>query len=199
MLIGGFQPFSLSDYPGKPSAIVFTQGCNFRCPYCHNRSLWPPATADPCSHTTETVLDFMARRKELLGGLVVTGGEPTLQPDLPDFLQQIKKMGYAVKLDTNGSLPEAIAGLLESTLIDYIAMDIKAPLEKYSLLCDLPVDTGAIGRSIGIVSASGVLHHFRTTFYRPLLSKGDLAALKNLVPPHANHLIQAFRAPPEVN
>jgi pyruvate formate lyase activating enzyme len=199
MLIGGFQPFTLSDYPGKPSAIVFTQGCNFRCPYCHNRLLWPLVTADPCSHTTETVLDFMARRKELLGGLVVTGGEPTLQPDLPDFLQQVKTMGYAVKLDTNGSRPEAIAGLLEGALVDYIAMDIKAPLEKYHLLCGLPVDTGAICRSIGIVAASGVLHHFRTTFFRPLLSQDDLASLKNLVPCHSSHLIQTFRTPPVVS
>jgi pyruvate formate lyase activating enzyme len=193
MLIGGFQPFTLSDHPGSSAAIVFTQGCNFRCPYCHNRSLWPLSTIDPLTHTTEMVLEFMAHRKDLLGGIVVTGGEPTLQAGLQDFLQEIKKMGFAVKLDTNGSRPETITGLLECGLIDYIAMDVKAPLDKYHLLCGLPMDTGAICRSIDIIAASGVPHHFRTTFFRPLLSENDLAALKKLLPTHAKHLTQAVR------
>jgi pyruvate formate lyase activating enzyme len=195
MLIGGFQPFTLSDYPGKSAAIVFTQGCNFCCPYCHNRSLWPLTTIDPPTHTTDTILAFMARRKGLLGGVVMTGGEPTLQPDLPDFFRKIKKMGFAVKLDTNGSRPDIISGLLEDALIDYIAMDVKAPLEKYHLLCGLPVDTGAICQSIAIVSASKAPHYFRTTLFPPQLTENDLAAVKTLLPPHAQHVTQAFREP----
>jgi pyruvate formate lyase activating enzyme len=139
------------------------------------------------------ILEFMAGRKDLLGGVVVTGGEPTLQAGLPDFLREIKKMGFAVKLDTNGSRPEAVSGLLEDGLIDYIAMDVKAPLDKYNLLCGLPVDTGAIRRSIDIIAAGNVPHHFRTTFFHRLLSKSDLATLKNLIPPHSKHVTQAFR------
>ena len=195
MLIGGFQPFSLSDYPGKTAAIVFTQGCNFRCPYCHNRALWPLSALNPPNHTPEMVVDFMQGRKGLLNAVVITGGEPTLHPELQGFLQDLKAVGTAVKLDTNGSRPEVIAELLDKALVDYIAMDIKAPLEKYRRLCGVPVDTEAICRSMDIIYTSGVPHHFRTTYFRPLLISEDLDAIKNLLPPQARHLIQAFREP----
>ena len=168
MLIGGFQPFTLSDYPGRPAAIVFTQGCNFRCPYCHNRSLRPLSVAKPSPHTTKMVLEFMSHRQGKLKGVVITGGEPTLQDDLPKFLQELKRMEFSVKLDTNGSRPEVVTALLADGLVDYIAMDIKAPLEKYALLCGRSVDTNAINRSISIVASGGVPFPFPDDLLPPL-------------------------------
>ena len=194
MLIGGFQPFSLSDYPGFSAALVFTQGCNFRCPYCHNRRLWPRTTA-PLPLTAEDVLTFMETRRGKLGGVVVTGGEPTLQADLADFFRQLKKAGWAVKLDTNGSRPEVLEALLEADLVDFIAMDVKAPWPKYDQLCGGPVDRAAIGRSMALVSAGGVPHHFRTTIFPPLLDEEDIAAVKDLLPPGSAHHIQDYREP----
>ena len=196
MLIGGFLPFTLSDYPGKSAAILFTQGCNYRCPFCHNGLLWPMTIDQPPAHTPETILEFMAGRKGLLQGLVVTGGEPTLQADLPEFFSEIKRLGFFVKLDTNGSQPEVIADLLAGGLVDYAAMDIKAPLEKYDALCGLPTDTRAVLRSIDLLSQSRVPHHFRTTVFRPLISDNDLADLKRLLPKGARHVTQAFQHAP---
>lgn len=191
MLIGGFQPFSLSDYPGRPAAIVFTQGCNFRCPYCHNHSLWPLSVAKPPPHTTKKILEFMSYRQDRLAGVVITGGEPTLQDDLSEFLQELKRMGFSVKLDTNGSRPDVVAALLVDRLVDYIAMDIKAPLEKYTLLCGRLVDTNAICRSINIIAGGGVPFHFRTTLFRPLLIESDLESLRMILPSNVKHVIQA--------
>lgn len=196
MLIGGFQPFTLSDYPGRPSAIVFTQGCNFRCPFCHNRHLWPATSSQPATHTSETVLAFMAQRKTRLKGIVVTGGEPTLQTGLPSFLSGIKEMGFSVKLDTNGSHPEVVEELIGALLVDYIAMDIKAPLKKYAPLCGTSVDTTTILQSIKIIHSSGLPHHFRTTVYKPLLSENDLLELKKtILPKEAEYRLQDYRDP----
>ena len=137
----------------------------------------------------------MNHRQDRLRGVVITGGEPTLQDELPEFLHELKRMGFSVKLDTNGSRPEVVAALLADGLVDYIAMDIKASLEKYSLLCGKPVDTDAICQSINIIAGGGVPFHFRTTFYRPLLEESDMEALKKILPPHAKHLTQAYREP----
>jgi len=191
MLIGGFRPFTLSDFPGTTAAIVFTRGCNLRCPYCHNRALWA-ASPKASDKAPEEVLDFMAHRTGCLGGLVITGGEPTLQPDLPEFLRRVRELGFAVKLDTNGTLPDSLAGLLDHGLVDYVAMDIKAPISKYGLICGVAVDTDAILRSISLIAASGVPHHFRTTFFRPLLSEADLATIKTLLPVRSRFLVQPF-------
>ncbi len=193
MLIGGFQPFSLSDYPDKIAAIVFSQGCNFQCPFCHNRRLWPRSPQAPPNYSAADIIAFAERRRDKLGGLVITGGEPTLQAALPAFITTLKTVGLSVKLDTNGSRPDILARLLAQNLIDYIAMDIKAPLAKYDLLCGRPVDTGAIRQSITIIAASGVAHHFRTTHVKRLLTTNDLAAVKRLVPPQSKHLVQPCR------
>ena len=128
---------------------------------------------------------------------MITGGEPTLNVGLPRFLADVKNMGIVVKLDTNGSRPEVIADLLKQSLVDYVAMDIKAPLDKYNRLCGLPVDTDAIKQTISIIASGNVRHHFRTTYYRSLLSQDDLSELKQLVPPQSAHLTQGYRQPPE--
>jgi pyruvate formate lyase activating enzyme len=194
MGIGGFQPFSLSDFPGHAAAIVFTQGCNFRCPFCHNPSLWPAIPGDPPVETAEAVLSFLADRRGLLRGVVITGGEPTLQAGLANFLEGVKRLGLGVKLDTNGSRPEVIAELLSGGLVDYVAMDVKAPFPKYDLLCGCAVDQGAIRRSMDLIAASGVAHHFRTTFFQALLSDADIEAIQASLPTRSEFKLQACRA-----
>lgn len=193
MLIGGFQPFSLSDFPGKSAAIVFTQGCNYRCPYCHNRRLWQMSEPETGRFPETEILDFLATRKDQLDGLVITGGEPTLQPDLPSFLDKVKKTGLSVKLDTNGSRPDILTRLIDANLLDYIAMDIKGPFPKYDLLCGLHVDTLPVRTSIEIIVESSLPHHFRTTYYTKELTGEDMTVIKQYVPPSSRHLTQECR------
>ena len=162
MIIGGFQPFTLSDFPGHVAAIVFTQGCNWRCSYCHNRSLLkrrrPQQELIPETH----VFDVLHRRRNELDGLVITGGEPTIQEDLSRFIRNVRRLGLTIKLDTNGSRPDVIRHLLEEGLLDYIAMDIKAPFDQYESIARRPVDTDALQTSIDLIKNSGVPHEFRT-------------------------------------
>ena len=195
MLIGGFQAFTLSDYPGKPAAIVFTQGCNFRCPYCHNRRLWPLVAPQLTENTPQSVLRFLESRNGQLDGVVISGGEPTLQQDLATFLWELKRMGLAVKLDTNGSRPVVIDRLIRESLVDYIAMDIKAPLEKYHLLSGVGVDTAAIRESVEIINTGRIPHHFRITNFQPLLSTEDLVAVRSQLPSQSKHVIQTYWEP----
>lgn len=129
-MIGGLVKVSLVDWPGRVAAVVFTRGCNFRCPWCHNRSLVEPALFPPAL-PEEEVLSHLARRRGLLTGVVVSGGEPTLHTDLVPFLRKVKEMGYAVKLDTNGSRPEFLGQLLTEGLVDRVAVDYKVPLDEY--------------------------------------------------------------------
>jgi pyruvate formate lyase activating enzyme len=162
MIIGGFQPLTLSDFPGHVAAIVFTQGCNWRCPYCHNRSLLkkrrPQQELIPETH----VFDVLHRRRNELDGLVITGGEPTIQEDLPRFIRKVRSLGLTIKLDTNGSRPDVIRQLLEEGLLDYIAMDIKAPFDQYESIVRRPVDIDALQTSIELIKKSAVPHQFRT-------------------------------------
>ena len=124
MRICGLQKLAMVDFPGKLAATVFTGGCNLRCPFCHNALLVTKLAENPESHSTEEILSFLRSRKGLLDGVVLSGGEPLLQSDAADFLAEIKALGYAVKLDTNGCFPEALADILERKLVDYVAMDI---------------------------------------------------------------------------
>jgi len=192
MKIGGFQRFSLIDYPDKISCIVFTQGCNFRCPWCYNSELvYPEFFTTPLKE--EAIFDFLKRRKGKLEAVVITGGEPTIQPDLTEFIEKIKKMDYFVKLDTNGSNPCILKELIRSKLIDYIAMDIKAPPEKYSLLSGRDVDISLIFESIKIIEDSSLEYEFRTTFVPSLLSENDILRIKNMVKDKKRYRIQRFR------
>ncbi|MGC8971837.1 MAG: anaerobic ribonucleoside-triphosphate reductase activating protein, partial [bacterium] len=164
MLIGGLQKFSLIDYPGKISAVIFTKGCNFRCPYCHNPELVIFDGKDLIEE--DYIFSFLREKRGKLDGVVLTGGEPTLQSDLINFLKEIKGLGFFTKLDTNGSNPEVIERLLEEKILDYIAMDIKANLEKYNDVTHSNVDIEKIKKSIDIIMHSGIDYEFRTTIVR---------------------------------
>ncbi len=191
--VGGFQPFTLSDYPGCVASIVFTQGCNFKCPFCHNGDLveakWTRSHFSICSQ----VIEKLRKKRWKIKGVVVSGGEPTLQPGLEGFLSLVKEMGYKVKLDTNGSRPGILKDLFQRELVDFVAMDIKAPLYKYSLLSGVVVDVSAICKSIEIIAHSGVRHLFRTTFVEPLLDEEDLEIIAaEMVPSGSRYVVQKF-------
>ncbi len=192
MKFGGLQPFTLSDFPGHVAAIAFAQGCNFRCPYCHNGSLLRRETEPGSTLGGDQVIGFLLSRLTKLDGLVVTGGEPTIQEDLPAFLRQVKDLGLAVKLDTNGSHPEMLARIIAQNLADFVAMDVKAPLKKYEQLAGVFVPPGAILQSIHLLAASGVSHEFRTTAVEALLPSQDLACIRGMLPSASTHRIQPF-------
>lgn len=179
MIIGGFQKFSMLDYPGKISSIVFTQGCNFNCVYCHNRDL---LKRNCNAISLEKILDFLKERKGKIDAVVITGGEPTLQPKLIDFMKKIKKLDLLVKLDTNGSNPEVIRKALRAKVVDYIAMDIKAPFQKYNIIAGVVVNKDKLKESINIIKNSDIQYEFRTTVPESILSKKDVAEIKNIVP-----------------
>lgn len=193
MKIGGLNKFSLSDYPGKVAAVVFTQGCNFRCPWCHNGSLIAVNVPDDSLILEEKLFEFLEGRTNQLDGVIITGGEPTIQPDLPTFIYRIKAMGFLVKLDTNGGQPEVLNELLENNLVDYIAMDIKAPFAIYGRLTGVHPPISQIKESIELIANSNIGHEFRTTVVEPLLSPEDLLSIKKLVPPGSRHRFQKFR------
>ncbi len=162
MKIGGIQKLSLVDYPGKTSAAIFTIGCNMRCGYCHNPELVLPEKYAPAI-PEEDILEFLQRRVGRLEGVVVSGGEPTMHADLPLFFEKLKMLGYSTKLDSNGTHPGMIKKLLEAKLVDYIAMDIKGPIGKYSKIVAYPVNTEAVLQSIKIIMNAGIAYEFRTT------------------------------------
>lgn len=196
MRIGGLVRFSLSDYPGLPAAVVFTQGCNFRCPFCHNAGLLPSTplgAGDDDTLPEAEVWRFLEARAGKLAGLVVSGGEPTLQPDLADFCRRAKALGYRVKLDTNGTRPDVVAGLLEAGLVDFVAMDVKAPASGYDRLSGVRTPMARLWESLRLIAASGLPHQFRTTNVEPLLSQGDLDAIRAMIPAGSPHTINAFR------
>ncbi len=169
MIFGGIQKNSLIDYPSKVSCVLFTQGCNFRCPYCHNPQLIPCRQNRASTFPKKEVLSFLAHRKNWLDGVVITGGEPTLQKDLFDFCGQLKEMGFCVKLDTNGSRPEVIQKLLNSRRVDYIAMDIKTDPARYAPVFTSIEGIKRIRESIEAILVSELDHEFRTTCVKPFV------------------------------
>lgn len=191
MKIGGFQPFSLSDFPGCISAIVFTQGCNFRCPYCHNPSLvLPELFTVPIAE--ETVFTFLNERIGKLDGVVITGGEPTIQSDLIGFIKKIKELGFKVKLDTNGSNPEIVETLIQQNLIDYFALDLKAPWQKYTTLTGVDVDIDKIKKTMTLLLNSCIPCDFRITYAKPLLNEEDIQQVQSYLPERQGLTIQKF-------
>jgi pyruvate formate lyase activating enzyme len=191
MKIAGLQRVSLIDYPGKIGATVFTQGCNFRCPYCHNAELVSPERYGPLL-AEEDIFAFLKLRRGKLEAVTVTGGEPTIHDDLGAFLSTVKEMGYVVKVDTNGSNPRVLEMLIEKKLVDYIAMDIKGPLKKYRHIASVTVDTSDIERSIELLMTCGIEHEFRTTVVKSQLSSRDLLAVAKLINTARLYVLQPF-------
>ena len=179
MKIGGLLKFSMIDFPGYISAIVFTQGCNIRCKYCHNPELLPLEAET--SYSEEEILYYLEKRKNCLEGLVITGGEPTLQPDLKEFIIKVKALGYKIKLDTNGTNPQMVRELINEHLVDFVAMDIKAPFEKYHLVCG-PVNTAKVYETMTLIINSGIDYQFRTTYYKEVLNDADIETIKAMCP-----------------
>lgn len=190
--LAGLQKTTFIDYPEKIACIVFTQGCNFRCGYCHNPELFEnkePVLKVPA------FFEFLNKRKGKLDGVVITGGEPTLHgKDLIEFIKEVKSLGFLVKLDTNGTHPDVLQELLNENLLDYIAMDIKAPLAKYKAITQTDIDTKIIKKSIDMIMNSGVDYEFRTTIVKSQLSVEDLRQIGELIQGAKRYYMQKFLA-----
>ena len=184
MKIVGIQKLTLLDYPGKVACTVFLNGCNFRCPYCHNAELL--GEIEPVM-TVEELLAFLRKRQGILDGVCITGGEPTLHPEVPELMRSIRDLGYAVKLDTNGYRPEVLGALLREGLLDYVAMDLKNGPDAYAQTVGLKaVDLGKLRESIVLLLDSGVEFELRTTVVKPLHSGESLTSM-------ADWLLEATR------
>ena len=189
MQIAGLQKSSFVDYPGQPCAVVFTPRCNMNCYYCHNAHI---LFGSPKLIPEEEVLSFLQKRSGLLKAATVSGGEPTLQSDLAGFIQKIRVLGYRIKLDTNGLKPQVLGQLMRDGLVDYVAMDIKAPLDKYDQITRTHNDLSAIKKSIAILRSGAVPHEFRTTF-APDLTAEDVVRAAELVRGTERYYLQQYR------
>ena len=236
MNIGGIEKLTLIDFPGEIAAIVFTQACNFRCQFCYNPMLvlsasernWPKGLGkdyikkDHSLIPESDLFSFLKSRIGKISGVVITGGEPTLQSDLPEFIGKIKEMGFKVKLDTNGTIPEMIKMLIgnqeigrlgkkdqeisnsqipkfpNSQIIDYLAMDIKAPLDKYEDVVGVKVDKEKIKKSIKLIMESGIPYEFRTTLVPGLHTKDDIAKVGELIKGADKWFLQFFKSDTEL-
>lgn len=193
MNICGYQKTTLLDYPGHVAATFFTGGCNFRCPFCHNSDLITyPSSTDNISE--EEIFTFLKKRKNILSGICITGGEPTLQPDLAEFIEKVRSYGYKIKLDTNGYRPEVIADLLEKNLLDYIAMDIKAGYSNYVTVSGISnLIIKKIEDSVSIIENSGIPYEFRTTVVKELHNETDFQEIADMLSPKSPYFIQSFK------
>ncbi|MBI5022746.1 MAG: anaerobic ribonucleoside-triphosphate reductase activating protein [Candidatus Magasanikbacteria bacterium] len=192
MLLGGLQKITLLDYPGKVAVIIFTVGCNFVCGFCHNPELVKVEEKRYQKISEKEVLDFLKSRRGLLEGVVITGGEPTLQPDLPEFIRKIKALEFLIKIDTNGTNPAMIAALNQEKLVDFWAMDIKAPLTKYEKITECPVNLEAIKQSIDLIKNSKVDYEFRSTVIHGWHTLEDIAEMARMIDGAKIFVLQKF-------
>ncbi len=200
MTIGGLQKATLIDFPGKVACTVFLSGCNFRCPWCYSRELvLPQNIAVQPKISEKQFFDFLKTRQDLLSGVVVCGGEPTTHKDLPQFIQKIKKMNFLVKLDTNGSNPCALKNLLKDHLLDYVAMDIKAPFSKYDEATGTKVDLEKIKESVDLIKNSNIDYEFRTTVVPTVHTKEDIIEIAKWIAPAKKYYLQKFLPEKTVN
>jgi pyruvate formate lyase activating enzyme len=193
--ISGLERSSLLDYPGKISAIIFTHGCNLRCPYCHNPELVIEKFNKDKSFSEEYVLNFLKSRKGKLDALVITGGEPLVQSDLLPFIKKVKDMGFLIKLDSNGTFPDKLKDFIETGLINYIAMDVKSPKTEYKYATNsmIPRIGEKIEKSIKIIMNSGLDYEFRTTYVKSLHSLKSAEEIGKMIKGAKNYYIQNFR------
>ena len=193
MQIHGFHKLTLLDYPGNLAATIFLGGCNMRCPFCHNASLVINPSSQPAI-PAEEVIDNLRRRIGVLEGVCITGGEPTLYPDLPEFIQKIKSMNFKVKLDTNGTNPDMIKALLRENMIDYVAMDIKNSQEKYSLTTGTQQpQLQLLDETIHYLITSTYDYEFRTTIVKELHSKEDILSIAHWIQGAKAYYLQSYR------
>ncbi len=191
MLICGLQKLTLLDYPEKTACTIFTYGCNFRCPFCHNAGLVTEKAEGIISE--KEIFAFLSKRQGILDGVCITGGEPTNQKDIIPFMKKIKDMGFLLKLDTNGYNPDILAEILSQKLADYVAMDIKNSLEKYSLTAGADIDTDKIIRSIELIKTAAPDYEFRTTVVSELHNESDIEKICGLVGNDSRLYLQQFR------
>lgn len=189
MNIAGVQKVTLLDYPGKVACEIFTQGCNFECPFCQNSSLIPITNTGEFSE--EEIFEYLVLRKKILDGVVITGGEPTVQKDLKGFIKKIKDLGLLVKLDTNGGNPKVLQELIDEDLVDYVAMDIKNIFNKYNITAGKKINLDNIKKSIEILKASKIDYEFRTTIIKEMHSLDDIISICKLVG-DAKYYLQNF-------
>ncbi|MBQ9765024.1 MAG: anaerobic ribonucleoside-triphosphate reductase activating protein [Lachnospiraceae bacterium] len=192
MYIQGFNKTSLLDYPGHIAAVIFTPGCNYRCPFCHNTDLVLSGITDG-EYEEEYVLDVLKKRRSILEGVCITGGEPTLQSDLPDFISKIKELGYKIKLDSNGYRPEVLKSIVDTGLVDYIAMDIKNSPDKYALTCGITnFHIENIYKSIEILQTSNIEYEFRTTIVKELHTLEDILSAAAMIKGCRHYYLQSY-------
>lgn len=193
MVIGGFQKMTAVDFPGTLACTVFTAGCDYRCPFCHNAPLVTPPF-DPSPMAEADVLAYMEKRRDMLQGVCITGGEPLMQGDIAAFIGKVRALGYKVKIDTNGSYPDRLAALLDGGLVDYVAMDVKNAPARYAETVGLPLcDLGSVERSMALLKASPVPYELRTTVVRELHTPDDLVALARWIAGAPRYFLQPYR------
>lgn len=193
MKIFGMEKTTLVDFPGHVATTLFTAGCNFRCPYCHNGDLVQEVqTLTP--YDEEEIFQHLIKRRNVLDGVVITGGEPTLHTDLPDFLSKIKELGYLIKLDTNGSAPRMLRSLVSHKLVDYVAMDIKHSRAKYHTIANSSsFDLDAITSSVDFLKEGRIPYEFRTTLCRELHKESDMTAIGLWLMGASSYYLQPYR------
>lgn len=191
MILGGFQKLTLLDFPGKVACTVFTKGCNFRCPFCHNAFL-VEGGIDTETIDSREVIEYLKKRQGILEGVCITGGEPLISNGLEEFIKEVKEMGFSVKLDTNGSYPEKLKDLVKKGLIDYVAMDVKNSFEKYSLTSGKEVDISKIEESIAFLISSGIDYEFRTTVSKELHTPSDIEKIGDKIKGAKKYFLQNF-------
>ncbi|CBK75597.1 anaerobic ribonucleoside-triphosphate reductase activating protein [Butyrivibrio fibrisolvens 16/4] len=198
MLILGLQKTTLLDYPGKVASTIFTGGCNFKCPYCHNRDLVMPP-ADVLAYSKDEIFDHLNKKKKILDGVCITGGEPTLHKDLPDFISEIKDLGLLVKLDTNGTNPQMLKSLVNDGLLDYVAMDIKHSKAKYNSIANMiKFDLSAIEESVSFLKENSVEYEFRTTIMKECHTEDDIIEIGKWISGAYAYYLQSYRESEQV-
>lgn len=193
MIIAGLQKTTLIDYPGLVAATIFTYGCSFRCGFCHNPNLVIGKKNKLVTFEISDILGFLNKRRHILEGVVITGGEPLINEDMPEFLREIKKLGYKVKVDTNGSRPKMLSGIIEDRLVDFVAMDVKNSLEKYEMTAGARVDLDDIQKSVQQIMASGLPYEFRTTVLPKIHEREDFEKIGLFLKGARKYTIQGFR------